>query len=78
MTKLDGIIHQKDERPFDDLTEKDLQVLINKAKQNSLEKSSKNLLIVFGAYGRAIIHPPKHLNLPEMELNIYHFDNRNG
>lgn len=74
VSKLKGIIHLEDETPFDKLTEKDLLNMIKKTKKNKLEKSFRKAVRLYGTYGQAKIHPPKHLGLPEMEFNIYHFD----
>ena len=73
LSKMYGIKYLKDEKPFEELAEKDvLEILLNARKMSST-KLSTNVVRQTGSYGRAIIHPPKQLGLPEIAFNIQHY-----
>ena len=74
LSSIKGVKYFKDGSKFRELSEKDVLQIIIQAKKSPIKKFSKEVVRQYGAYGRAIIHPPKHLKLPELSFNILHFD----
>ncbi|TRO51835.1 hypothetical protein E2P63_04495 [Candidatus Bathyarchaeota archaeon] len=69
-----GIKRLKDKNSIDELTEKDFLRIILQSQITSSRRNAKGIIRQYGTSGRAIIHPPRSFNLPEMVFIMFRFD----
>ena len=64
----------EEQRPLENLTEKDILNKILTAQRIPVKDPSKEIIRHYGTNAQAIIHPPPHFNLPDILFHIFHID----
>ena len=67
-------ITKEDEKFSEQVTEKDVINKIIKAQKTSAVNESKETVTIYTSNGQALIHPPSHLNLPDILFHVYHIE----
>ena len=60
------------------ITEKDILNKIISAQKIPAKEPSKDINLLYGSLGMAVIHPPDYFNLPEMVISTWHIDKQSS
>jgi sugar-specific transcriptional regulator TrmB len=76
--RINGVRFVKDEQFPKKLTEKTLLNKFINAKRAPVKDLSKDPVIFYCSAGQAVIHPPKHFDLPHMLFHIFHLNKKSA
>jgi hypothetical protein len=60
------------------VTEKEVLNKIINAKKYVTKNPLKDKAVFYGKHASAVIHPPDYLNLPEMIINVFHWNEKSS